>query len=363
MRSDPGQRSVIPALTGLRIVAALAVVAFHLREEPLAGLLPGLAQQLDFAVYGGLGVDLFFTLSGFILSLNYLDAFARLRRRALVRFLCMRLARIYPVHVVTLLAMVVIVAVTPEVATTASGGEVYSAEAFVANVFLVQAWGTSDFTWNYPAWSISAEWFAYLVFPFLAFVMCRWGLARATWAYAGLVVTVVGGIAALATSAGSGFEPLIRVATEFSTGCLLYVLHRETPLGQGLAAGARLAVILAASIVLTVALDGNLYTLAPALALVIWGIARTRGPLARLLSSRSMVFGGEASYALYMTHVVVITALSHLLPTADYTHEQLFIRIAVTGVYVASIAVVALLTYKYVERPARRWIRRQLSSD
>jgi peptidoglycan/LPS O-acetylase OafA/YrhL len=74
---QPGSpRPSIDALTGLRILAAVWVVLFHLRStDVLPALLPA-SERLSWFVGGGyLGVDLFFTLSGFVIAYNYLDRF------------------------------------------------------------------------------------------------------------------------------------------------------------------------------------------------------------------------------------------------------------------------------------------------
>src|SRR5512135_599191 len=89
----------IPSLTGLRAFAAWWVVFFH-----CSFLLPAaLPKVYWFARLGYLGVDLFFVLSGFIISYNYWDKLASFSVKAYREFLWLRLARLYPVHLFTLL--------------------------------------------------------------------------------------------------------------------------------------------------------------------------------------------------------------------------------------------------------------------
>ena len=161
----------IGALTGLRGVAALWVVAFHLAPE-LSNLTGGAAGL--FARAGYVGVDLFFVLSGFVIADNYQYFFKPWNGDQYWRFQLVRLGRIYPVHFVMLLATLVIVTVAAAVGyerTTA--GNDYSLGTFVANLLLIQAWGFPQYSWNWVAWTISAEWFAYLLFPFAAFALFR----------------------------------------------------------------------------------------------------------------------------------------------------------------------------------------------
>jgi peptidoglycan/LPS O-acetylase OafA/YrhL len=92
----------IKALTGLRIVAAMWVLMHHLSGEILT-LLPGLSFLAPVMGRGGMGVDLFFILSGFILSYQYGDRLgSRFSWQESLRFIRLRVARVYPVHFVTL---------------------------------------------------------------------------------------------------------------------------------------------------------------------------------------------------------------------------------------------------------------------
>ena len=140
---------------------------FHLASE--IGAVAGPAAG-TFAQAGYVGVDLFFVLSGFVIADNYRHFFEPWDRDKYWRFQLVRLGRIYPVHSVMLLATVGIVAVATAAGyqrTTA--GVDYSLGSFFANVLLVQAWGFPQYSWNWVAWTISAEWFAYLLFPFAAY--------------------------------------------------------------------------------------------------------------------------------------------------------------------------------------------------
>ena len=116
---------------------------------------------------GYLGVELFFTLSGFILCHVYLDSVADGGFRYF-GFLWARLARIYPLHLATL-AGVGVMALAAQAAGRTIEASVLSWSSLPANLLLVHAWGFAPVAgWNHPSWSISAEWFAYLTFPLFA---------------------------------------------------------------------------------------------------------------------------------------------------------------------------------------------------
>ena len=93
----------IKALTGLRVIAAMWVVLFHFRplsREAAPDFSESLAPVLN---CGAQGVDLFFVLSGFVLAWNYLDTLGpSFSPQATLRFLWLRLARVWPVYLVTL---------------------------------------------------------------------------------------------------------------------------------------------------------------------------------------------------------------------------------------------------------------------
>ena len=172
----------IKALTGLRIVAAVWVVLFHFRPM-LSDISPDLRENLSPVLNcGAEGVDLFFILSGFVLAWNYLDRMGRSwSTRETLHFLWLRLARVYPVYLVTLhlAALLVILSLhvghvpLPEVSSL-------TAISYVRQILLVQLWFEPFFdgtSWDGPAWSISAEWLAYLLFGALVLVIFRMKLA------------------------------------------------------------------------------------------------------------------------------------------------------------------------------------------
>ena len=153
-------------LTSLRFFAALWVVAYHYWPS-LTGGYPVLVDK------GYLGVELFFVLSGFILAHVYLDD-AGAGRLNYGRFLWARLARIYPVHLVTLAAIGLMGALALALGYPMRH-QVIVWSVLPQTLLLIHAWGTASVSaWNHPSWSISAEWFAYVFFPL--FAAAAWAL-------------------------------------------------------------------------------------------------------------------------------------------------------------------------------------------
>jgi len=353
------QRPSIDALTGLRILAAVWVVLFHLRSTGvLPALLPG-SERLAWFIGGGyLGVDLFFTLSGFVIAYNYLDRFRTLDARAYGRFLYLRLARIYPLHLATLFGLLVLV-VGARAGAVQLSDEEFGPGGFLANVLMVHAWGGGGTSWNYPAWSISAEWFVYLLFPLIALGFARLGVRTALRALAGLLVTLAVGLPLLDLGEGVEGVPLVRVTVEFLAGCFLCVIHRNVRRRGGLHGW-----VLPISLLLVVGLvwlsDARTLVVAPAMVLVVWSAAQASGPVAAWLASRPMVFWGQVSFALYMTHAIVIFVLQHVVVPESFGGSPLPVRLAVLAGYLAVMAAVAVAAFLLVEKPSRERLRRLL---
>src|ERR1051325_579575 len=157
-------RANLRALTGIRGIAAWFVVLYHVRLGAAWALPPA---ATDILAKGYLAVDLFFMLSGFVLWLNYSD---RLRAGGIAEapaFLLRRIARIWPLHLLMLAGAVAFVLAVAATGREPSGH--YPWAELPLHIVLMQNWGFTDaLTWNDPAWSISCEFAAYLLFPLLA---------------------------------------------------------------------------------------------------------------------------------------------------------------------------------------------------
>jgi peptidoglycan/LPS O-acetylase OafA/YrhL len=168
MKSSLKNSPVAPenkVITSFRGFAALGVVLFHAfhslplsSTHSIAVLQTGIQQAY-------LGVDFFFLISGFILFYVYEQSGMKGFDKTYWRFLYLRVARIYPLHIVLLVAFVLFQLI--------KGGGVLPPERIISafqHLFMVHAWVAYDLYWNYPSWTISMEFFAYLIFPvYLAF--------------------------------------------------------------------------------------------------------------------------------------------------------------------------------------------------
>jgi peptidoglycan/LPS O-acetylase OafA/YrhL len=370
----------IKALSGLRIVAAVWVELFHFRpwlEVSAPGFRSALAPVIN---CGAQGVDLFFILSGFVLTWNYLDRMGEsFSMKATLHFLWLRLGRVWPVYLATLHLALAWIIFTLYVGHLPSPvADQLSAVSYVRQVLLVQLWFQPFFdgsSWDGPAWSISAEWLAYLLFGVVVLVIFR--IARATRAR-GLVWLAFAAClppTLLLLATGHFYTPwswLPRIVMQFTAGALACAAVRKLQLSDRARRGAGYL-----SVGLGVGIVGILYVLdahpvpkvSDSSGLVdvlfvplVMTLAIGVGSLPRLLSTRIMVYGGYISFSLYMVHEIVHTAWNwftaqfEIVLTASWSA-----KLSMVGVFAVAL-LGAVLLYHFVEEPARIWMRRMVKS-
>src|SRR5271170_4945983 len=252
----------IKALTGLRVIAAVWVVLFHFRPL-LRDAAPGFRDALSPVLNcGAQGVDLFFMLSGFVLTWNYLDRMGwSWSTRSTLHFLWLRLARVWPVYLVTLHLAALWVIFTLHVGHVPSQdiGRL-TAVSYVRQILLVQLWFQpffDDSSWDGPAWSISAEWLAYLLFGLLVLVILR--MKQATRARSLMFLAFAASLppVVMLLTSGHFYTPwswLPRIVTQFTAGALACAAVRRLRLTDR---GRRVAGYI--SLLLLVAMVGVLY--------------------------------------------------------------------------------------------------------
>ncbi len=341
------------ALTGLRGLAAALIVAHHIYLH--VGLAPALEPLQPALRHGYLAVDLFFVLSGFVLSMTYGDWFAAPRPGAprpdalagYLRFLCRRVARLWPLHVSVLLALLMFKV------------DVYehppSVRSVLMNAAMIQAWGFSSGI-NPPSWSISTEFLAAVLFPILALLALR-GRVTPVLCAAAIVLALLFCVThgppigearrgALDLFWNYTFLPAIRCLAGFTLGMLAWRAG-QVPLVQSLASNplaGPLAVLAAAALLAAGAPDLLIYPIFP---LIVLGLHYGRSPVHRLLSIPPIHTIGALSYAIYLIHYELL--MKSPLGWAPMP--------VVLTAYALATLLLAALAHAIIEKPGRQAIR------
>jgi len=182
MESGHREKAHVLPLDSIRGIAATSVVIHHLLLMPtfLAAFPHNAWINWSFFRSAWLLVDLFFVLSGIVMTLSYVDG--EFGRFSLREFMVRRLARVYPLHIVMLLAnllfrlMRIGLVMAGVVVAVPTAFEVNNTYSFILNLFLLHSMGFVDYlSWNAPSWSISVEFYTYLAFGLVLLLAQRFG--------------------------------------------------------------------------------------------------------------------------------------------------------------------------------------------
>lgn len=342
----------IDQLTGLRAFLALWVVTRHLFYPFESGAFIDFGVRFAAFDRGYLGVDGFFILSGFILAYNYANG-RPLEYRA---FIGARIARIYPVHLATLLGAIGLVFLKQFIFhkhVIGTGQNTYPALA--ANFVLLNAWSFKFVTgWNDVAWSVSAEWFAYVFFPlFVALAPARNRLFATV-----LLLVPAGALAVLEWRSSAALSlpgGLARLIPEFYAGVLLFRLRSSS----GFASLPRVLGLAAIGVIaLGIALQRDTLTVV-GLGTLIFALSSDADLIAPLLALRPIVYLGEISYCLYMVQRFPMEGLSLARKASAALAGSPLVQLIVLLV---TLLVMSHWTHRLVELPGRKWLRRVLTA-
>jgi peptidoglycan/LPS O-acetylase OafA/YrhL len=334
-----------PALDGMRGVAVAIVVLFHLDVGWFRG--------------GYLGVSVFFTLSGFLITSLLLDEWHERRDIDLGRFYLRRLKRLMPASLLTLLSIVVLVttgvlATSPDVA-----GDVIAA---ALNVFNWHELGSGE---SYSAlfqnesalahfWSLAIEEQFYLAWPLFMLVLLRGlHLGRRSLLTVMSVLFTLSAVSALPAGDDVTYFATWTRAAEILAGAILAVwmstsARDEWPSWWRALGLPALAIVVVASLVTPTssgwAYQGGLALFAVVSVGLIAGV-QTDSPLRRLLATRGLVALGRVSYGVYLVHWPVFVVLDERRLEIDGLGLAV-LRVAVTGL-------IATAMFVAIERPIR----------
>ena len=358
----PQGRATLDALTSLRFFAALLVFSWH--------CVPTHQFSATFSL-GYIGVGFFFLLSGFILTYSYRAAFAsELRWDSVRAFYAARIARIVPLHLVTMPPMILTMMYFGNPLWSDVGARTRVTEV-AAQAALLQSWFPQravHFGGNGPSWSISVEAFFYLLFPLLAYVLLRafraappravLATAFAVWLLEAIVLTPQH---AIVDDWQFYVFPPARLA-DFAVGMLLGIaVLRGDPAARRPLRGTSMEMLALAAVGLSVFVSPLLplalrfsAALMPAWAFAIYVFAARRGAISRLLEHPVLVRLGEISFAFYLIHLAVIALVTWVIGP----RHPLFVVLALGTSLALSFAL-----FHGVELPLRDRIRRALGGE
>lgn len=338
-----GDHSRFSALDALRGFAAMSIAVFHFSG----------------AGWGGyLAVDFFLVLSGFILAHSYLY---RDEPTIPLAFISHRLARLFPLHIFTLLTFVAATLLISGRLPVYPDGNI---STFIEQITLTQNVGLNPggMTWNYPSWSISVEFWVNILFIYFITSETSNILLLAVALIGQLLIAFLTGH--LDTHASNYFgvlnSGLVRGLSSFMLGIVCYRIYlrckNNSDAGIDRLARYLEPLCLIAVLVVVFARNGthsHLDFLAPLLFMVVVVVfAFERGTLSRLLNRCSYL--GVISYSIYLNQVTVLILLRHWL---DWHRFPL---VAFLAVYLSVLFAYSHLTYRYIERPLRRTCRDML---
>lgn len=353
---------MIKPLTSLRFFFAAMVFLSHLwflQDE--SAFMRHLYDDIFYEGY--IGVSFFFILSGFVLSYSYHNKILAGQTK-FSEFWLARFARIYPLHILTLLIVIPL---------SFQGNITEWINRFVLNIFLLQSFVPSDdvyFYFNSVSWSISDEWFFYIMFPFLVFMLTK---RKYLWAMPFILMLIPVSLWLVKESYHEKYfyiNPLLRLG-DFIIGILLYLLYKkrkETSLlkSKTVATTLEISSILLLSVFLYFHSDipqGYRYSCYywPPIVLLIYTFSYSKGHISNILSNKILVYLGEISFGFYMIHMLIIRyykflpqkfpALSAYTPL-DHNGAIIIFLISLAG---------SIILYKWFEKPMNKYIKRKLA--
>lgn len=339
---DKGAALHFPALDGLRAIAMLAVLMFHLAilfEQSLPDIF-----LINVFRLGFYGVDLFFLISGYILTWRYHAQFsAHIDLPQYSAFLKRRLLRIYPVHLFILIVLATMIIGAPFIGATIQQSSDYTFGAFIKHLLLISAWDfPAQLTWNHYAWAISALWLCYILTPLFirAIHLCVSHRALIDLTLICLMTTPT--LAYFFSYESTAAYAIPRALFGFFLGGLLAVGHKEK------FSLARYSIMIACLCILIGMITPLRFMgLSVMAVLVIYTIKNTRAPI---LAHRFLQFWGQRSYSLYMVQFPILMVFKKLVLDRMAQPLTPLMLIVSIGFLIACVMIAGMATYAYIER-------------
>ena len=332
-----------------RYVAAVAVVFYHFENH----FAPLMATPTRYLEQFGHFVDFFFVLSGFVLMHTYGATITN--APSCCAFIRKRVARLYPLHLLTSIPWIAGGAIIAILALEVNHADEFDAALVAPTLLLVHAWGfTSHPGMNFPSWSISAEFFVYLLFPALALVLARIRPIAfiATSLLFAIAMEAIRFLLDMRSFTEATFDfGMLRAVPTFMAGMATYAIVMAL-------ARARIPWVLAHGFMLLVLalmlLHASTYVLLLFYPFAVGLIAIAERGAPSLLARPFFARLGDASYGVYMLHSIVQIACVGLVRKFNLVTLPELVAVAIAGTVL--ITVLAMMSFAWFETPARRLI-------
>lgn len=333
----------INSLTGIRGIAACWIVAYHTwlsGNHRVSGYIGTLL------LHGYLAVDLFFILSGLVMSMSYGHLFEkRWEVSDYLSFMIRRISRLWPLYIVTLIVTGIL--------TYFIEGKSFPFVVWLANFLMIQTWGIGE-SINGASWSVSVEWAVYFIFPFIFFPALK---MHKVIPFISLFFIVL----IIKLGEGSGIQrkgpldifdphsvlPLIRCFSEFLLGIICY---RISFLEFGFFRSKVMSVIIQSVTFASLFVDGIDVISVFLFSACIITLTNEKNYLSRVMSWTPIYYLGVWSYAIYLWHRSFLFVIGDVWKGHHTILRPMIVLIM--------LLVVSCLSYYFIERPWQKRIRR-----
>lgn len=336
-------------------------MVFHLGQGiPNFSIVPGL-YSYPLISNGFRGVDLFFILSGFIMMHAHAKDFEHVDLESVRRFALLRMFRIYPVNFAALLIILAICIALPDYVgwfrswTSKISLESYTPLSFLQTATLSNRWLIPDFgLWNIVTWSLSVELLAYLILPFLAFLLLKIrSPGRCLFVAVSSLTVMIALLLAFHNWTGDSVTRLgiLRGFGGFIAGA---AMRRYVSLAPGHDHAAGWVALASVAMIGVLFMLPSFTILMPfAFAALISSLSYQQGIVNSLLSSSPIVFLGRISFSLYLVHYTPLAVLEWLF-VSEFLPDTTAVVLTSITVYAATVLLLSIILYYTVERPCQR---------
>ncbi|MEI7252096.1 acyltransferase [Pectobacterium versatile] len=326
-------KNEIVSLTSIRGVFAIYVVLYHMASH-----------WNQFFRNGYLSVDLFFILSGFIMSYVYHDVFsAKIKKENTIKFYISRISRIYPLYIALTFVLICV----------SISLEEFSWPDAVANIFFIQVFFGNAMIG--PSWSLSAEIIAYALFPFLFILVKNNKIKSLATSLLCLLTIFIIGLQTPGTNGpfdiSKGWGAILRCISEYAIGVYAYLfIFNECKFVIG-----SKYIDAFSLLILSLLLVNNIDLIVISLfVLYIPVIARSdeSSITGKLLSLKIMHYLGEISYSIYLWHTIILRQFRLEFESVNGMITQN--KNLVIVIMFIQIIIISMISYHFIEKPAKK---------